>query len=241
MREIARLPYQDRADAGRQLALLLDDIEVMENVVVLAVPNGGVAVATEVAKALHSPVDVLCVRRLSLPFAPEFAIGAIANGVRVLNESAIREFRISAHAVDRVVAREFRRLRRMEARYRGASLPPDLSDRIAIIVDDGVATGSTVRAAVSAAARLGARRIVVAVPVAASPVCDVLSREGIDLICPARPRRFVGIGRFYRSFPELSEADALQLLTVGSGTAAGPFDAEPDATPEDAVPVVSAG
>src|SRR5712691_5510170 len=165
--------FRNRTDAGRQLAARLGRYEDRADVLVLALPRGGVPVAYEVAKELKAPLDVFLVRKLGVPGYEELAMGAIASGgVRVLNEDVIDYLRIPDEVIDAVAAREQRELERRERAYRDDRPPPDVKDRIVILIDDGLATGSTMRAAAASLRLLKPRRIVVAVPVSSPETCD---------------------------------------------------------------------
>src|SRR5690242_14518154 len=193
--------YRDRADAGRELARKLVNYRERADVVVFALPRGGVPVAYEVAKELRAPLDVFVVRKLGTPGQPELAMGAIASGgVRVLNQDVIRALGIPEHLIDAVAQREREELSRRESQYRGSRPPLDASGKIAILVDDGLATGSTMRAAAAALRLMDAAKIVVAVPVAALLSCETLRAEVDELICAATPEPFWAVGQWYRDF-----------------------------------------
>lgn len=204
-----RLPYPDRREAGRILAVRLERYREQPQVVVLGLPRGGVPVAYEVAHGLHATMDVFIVRKLGHPAHEEYAIGAIASGgVRVMNP----EVELDPQAVERVAAREAAELRRRERLYRGDRPALALEGHVAIVVDDGLATGSTMRAAVAAIRQQHPARLVVAVPVGAAPTCAALRREVDELVCPAMPEPFRAVGLWYRDFPQTSDGEVYELL-----------------------------
>ncbi len=184
-----------------------------DDVLVLALPRGGVPVAFEVAHALRAPLDVFIVRKLGVPGQDELAMGAIATGgVRVLNEDVVGALGLSAKVIDAVAAREEKELERRERIYRGARTPPEVRERTIILVDDGLATGSTMRAAVAALRKQGPARIVVAVPVAAPETCEEFKSEVDETVCAATPRMFNGVGRWYEDFSQTSDGEVHELL-----------------------------
>lgn len=206
--------FKDRKDAGQFLAKRLTNYRDRDDVVVLALPRGGVPVAYEVAKALNAPWDIFLVRKLGVPGFEEYAMGAIASGgIRVLNEALVSQLDIPSKLVDEVTAREFTELERQERLYRGARNPLDLTGQTVIIVDDGMATGSTMRAAVRALRKKGPKKIVIAVPVGEREVCNSFKHE-VDtvVICPLRPEPFNAVGVFYRNFAQTTDAEVQQLL-----------------------------
>jgi predicted phosphoribosyltransferase len=205
--------YRDRIDAGKQLAARLSDYVNRDDVLVLALPRGGVPVAHEVAKALHAPLDIFLVRKLGVPGHEELAMGAISTGgVRVINADVVDYLRIPARVVDAVVDTELRELARRERLYRGARKEPDVSGKTAILVDDGLATGSTMRAAVEALRQQHPARIVVAVPVSAPETCDEY-RMGVDeIICAQTPELFMGVGKWYRNFSQTTDEEVREIL-----------------------------
>jgi len=205
--------YQDRSEAGRLLATKLTAYAHRQDVLVLALPRGGVPVAYEVAKALHVPLDVFVVRKLGVPGHEELAMGAIATGdVRVLNEEVVQILHIPGNVIDAVAAREWRELERREQLYRGGRPPPDVRDRIVILVDDGLATGATMRAAVAALRQQHPARIVVAVPVAAPSTCEELSAGVDEIICAQTPSPFFGVGYWYLDFSQTTDEEVYDLL-----------------------------
>jgi len=205
--------YRDRIDAGKQLAARLSHYANRDYVLVLALPRGGVPVAYEVAKALHAPLDIFLVRKLGVPGHEELAMGAISTGgVRVINADVVDYLRIPARAVDAVVDTELRELERRERLYRGSRAEPDVSGKTLILVDDGLATGSTMRAAVEALRQQNPARIVVAVPVSAPETCDEY-RMGVDeIICAQTPEPFMGVGMWYRDFSQTTDEEVREIL-----------------------------
>jgi putative phosphoribosyl transferase len=205
--------FRDRREAGRFLSGKLMAYTDRPDVLVLALPRGGVPVAFEVARALHAPLDVFLVRKLGVPGHDELAMGAIASGgVRVLNEDVVRGLRISSDVVDRVFAREKQELERRERSYRGARPAPDVSGRTAILIDDGLATGSTMRAAIVALRQQGPARIVVAVPVGAPETCAEFQSEADEAICALTPDPFYAVGVWYRDFSQTTDQEVHELL-----------------------------
>jgi len=205
--------FADRRDAGQVLAGLLTKYANRDDVLVLALPRGGVPVAFEVAHALRAPLDVFIVRKLGVPGHDELAMGAIATGgVRVLNEDVVGALSLSTKVIDAVAAREEKELERRERIYRGARTPPEVRERTVILVDDGLATGSTMRAAVAALRKQRPARIVVAVPVAAPETCEEFKTEVDETVCAATPRMFNGVGRWYEDFSQTSDDEVHELL-----------------------------
>jgi len=205
--------YSNRSEAGKFLAALLTSYADRDDVLVLALPRGGVPVAFEVAKELRAPLDIFLVRKLGLPGHEELAIGAIATGgVRVLNDDVVDYLGISDDVIDSIAAKELRELERRERAYRGDRREPNVRGKTVVLVDDGLATGSTMRAAASALRQQAPARIVVAVPVSAPQTCDEY-RMGVDeIICAATPKRFYGVGRWYRDFSQTSDDEVRELL-----------------------------
>jgi predicted phosphoribosyltransferase len=207
--------FRDRRDAGAVLADALDEYVGRPDVLVLGLVRGGVPVAAEVARRLDAPLDALVVRKLGVPWAPEVAFGAMGSGgVRVLNDEIAT--RLPADAVTSVLRREATELGRRERRYRADRPPLNLDGRVALLVDDGLATGASARAAVAVARRLGARRVVVAVPVGASQAVDQLRKVADEVVCPVQPREFDAVSRWYDDFGQVSDAEAVALLKGGS-------------------------
>lgn len=208
------MQFANRISAGRALAKELKDYANRSDVVVLALARGGVPVGYEVAHALNAPLDAFLVRKLGVPGHEELAMGAIATGnVRVLNEALINSLGIPGEWVDKVAAREQRELERRENLYRGVSAPLNVSGRTVILVDDGLATGSTMRAAVTALKQLGPAKIVVAAPVAAIETCVSFNTEVDETcVCVMSPEPFDGVGRWYRDFSQTTDEEVCFLL-----------------------------
>jgi predicted phosphoribosyltransferase len=218
--------FLDRRDAGRQLAAKLSGYAGDPSVLVLGLPRGGVPVAYEVARALHAPLGVFVVRKLGLPGHRELAMGAIASGgVRVLNPDVSDGLRISPAEVESVAARELLELERQERTYRpagsNAAPLPELAGRTVLVVDDGLATGSTMRAAVQALRQSGPKRIVVAVPVAAPETARSLRQEA-DVVCLSTPREFQAVSTWYEDFSQTTDEEVRQLLEAASHAACSP-------------------
>ncbi len=213
--------FRDRSDAGRRLAAALTAYAGRSDVVVLGLPRGGIPVAYEVARRLGAPLDVFVVRKLGVPGQEELAMGAIATGgVRVVNDDVVRALGIPAGVIDRVAEREARELERRQRSYRGDLPAPEVAGKAAILVDDGLATGSTMRAAVAALRQLGPDRVVVAVPVAAESTCADFRREVDEMVCLATPEPFLAVGRFYEDFSQTSDEEVSSLLAQARATAA---------------------
>jgi putative phosphoribosyl transferase len=205
--------YRDRSEAGRVLATKLAHYAGRQDVLVLALPRGGVPVAFEVAKALHAPLDVFLARKLGVPGHEELAMGAIATGgIRVINEEVVRMLRIPDAVIDAVSEREQQELQRRERLYRDDLPPPNVQGRTVILIDDGLATGSTMRAAVMALREQHPARIVVAVPVAAPSTCSELQAEVDEIICAYTPEPFYGVGFWYQDFSQISDKEVHDLL-----------------------------
>lgn len=205
--------YRDRRDAGETLADGLDQLAGRSDVVVLGLVRGGVPVAAAVADRLGVPLDALVVRKLGVPAAPEVAFGAVGpGGVRVLNEPLAD--RLSDAQIETVVRRELTELERRERTYRAGRPPLRLDGCVAVIVDDGLATGATARAAVAVARRLGAQRVVVAVPVAAPEAYRMLADEADAVVCPTLPVDFGAVSRYYVDFHEVPDREVTAALTA---------------------------
>lgn len=218
--------FKDRREAGRQLAKLLDMYGGRNDVVVLALPRGGVPVGFEVASALGAPLDVFVVRKLGVPWQPELAMGAIASGgVRVLDQNILRSARVTTADIDRVTAEESAELARREAAFRGDRPRVELAGKVVVLVDDGLATGSTMRAAVAALRRERPSRIVVAVPVGAPETCDSMRSVADDVICAMMPARFDAVGYWYEDFSQTSD-DEVRGLLIQTPVSASPPNAE---------------
>jgi len=210
---MTQLPFIDRTDAGRRLAAALDAHRGDRDVLVLALPRGGVEVAYEVAVALDAPLDVFIVRKLGVPGHEELAMGAIASGgVTVTNPMVVRSLGITRAVIEDAIEREGEELRRREEAYRGQRRAPRVTDRTVVLVDDGVATGATIRAAMAALRQMQPRKLVVAVPVAPRDTSRILREESDEFICLARPEPFGAVGRWYQSFPQLTDAQVNRLL-----------------------------
>ena len=206
-------PFRDRNEAGRLLATKLAAYANRPDVVVLALPRGGVPVAYEVAVALGAPLDVFLVRKLGVPGYEELAMGAVATGgVRVLNDQVVDRLRVPSYVIDAVAAREQQELTQRERLYRGGRPPPSVRGRTVILVDDGLATGATMHAAVKALRQQQPARIVVAVPTAATETCDELKAEADEVICAITPDPFHAVGRWYEDFSQTTDEEVRDLL-----------------------------
>jgi predicted phosphoribosyltransferase len=209
--------FQDRRDAGRRLGERLGGYAGRADLLVLGLPRGGVPVAFEVAKSLPAPLDVFVVRKLGVPGHEELAMGAIASGgVRVINEDVISATGIGDEQLELVAARETATLEEQERDYRGQRPPLDPRGRVGILVDDGLATGATMRAAVEALRDRGAGGIVVAVPTAPVETCAALSREVDDVVCAFTPDPFMAVGLWYRDFAPVSDDEVRDLLAAAA-------------------------
>jgi predicted phosphoribosyltransferase len=206
-------PFRDRIEAGELLADSLQTYRDRDDVIVLALPRGGVPVAAEIARRLHVPFDVFVVRKLGVPGHEELAMGAIASGgVRLVNDEVVVPLGIPPNVIDSVARSEQIELARREELYRGTREPIGLTGKTVILVDDGLATGSTMRAAVMAVRRQQPARIVVAVPVGARETCAGLAREADDVVCLRTPDPFVAVGLWYRDFTPTSDSEVRALL-----------------------------
>jgi predicted phosphoribosyltransferase len=205
--------FLDRADAGRQLAARLAAYAGRPDVFVLGLPRGGVVVAGEVARALGVPLDVIVVRKLGVPGQEELAMGAIASGgIRVLNRDVVQPLHITTGEIDAVADRELDELMRRERSYRDARPPPDIQGRTILLVDDGIATGATVYAAIAALRQHQPARIVVAVPVAAPSTCRDLLSVAEDVICVVTPESFYAVGAWYDDFAPTTDEEVCAVL-----------------------------
>ncbi len=207
--------YRDRLEAGRILATKLTAYADRKDVVVLALPRGGVPVAFEVAKALQAPLDVFVVRKLGVPGHEELAMGAIATGgMYVVNEHVVHMLAIPDSVIEEVAEREQKELERREQLYRDDLPPPDVRDRTIILVDDGLATGSTMRAAIAVLRKQHPAHIIVAVPVAAPVVRDEFKAEVDEIVCASTPEPFFGVGYWYEDFSQTSDEEVHDLLAL---------------------------
>ncbi|CAN5799630.1 phosphoribosyltransferase [soil metagenome] len=208
------MAFKNRSDAGKKLAdILTQSAKYGADALVLGLPRGGVPVAFEVAKVLKAPLDVFIVRKLGMPGHEELAMGAIASGgVRVLNPHVIRSHGIAEADIERVVQREGRELERREQLYRGDRLFPDVEARTVILVDDGLATGASMRTAVAALKQRHPGEIIVAVPTAAPETCAEFQAEVDEVICAETPQPFYGVGMWYDSFPQTTDEEVHELL-----------------------------
>lgn len=207
------MQFRDRADAGRQLAKRLTHYAGRSDVIILGLPRGGVPVAHEVAKALDAPLDVFLVRKLGVPGQEELALGAIASGgVRVMNERVMEMVRATPAMIERIAANEQIELDRRERDYRGRRPGLDLREKTVILVDDGLATGSTMHAAVSAVRRLSPTRVVVAVPVGSPQTCAEFETEADEVVCVLEPEPFYAVGQWYQDFSQTTDQEVRDLL-----------------------------
>lgn len=214
--------FRDRIDAGRVLARKLEEYKGRHDLLVLGLPRGGVPVAFEVAHELGAPLDVFVVRKLGMPGHEEFAIGAIASGgVRIINEEAVRTFGVSNAEIEAVTAEERLELERREQRYRDGRPEPDIAGKTIILVDDGLATGSTMRAAVEALREERPARLVVAVPTAAPETCEELAALVDDIVCAITPEPFYAVGLWYDDFGQTTDEEVHDLLAIAAGEAHG--------------------
>jgi putative phosphoribosyl transferase len=205
--------YQNRTDAGRRLAAQLREYADRPDVIVLALPRGGVPVAYEVARALHVPLDVFIVRKLGLPSHPELAMGAIASGgIRVIDQAALRRFGVTDEQLAAVAAAEERELERRERQYRDGLPLPDVTGKTVILIDDGLATGATMAAAAAALKAQGPAKLVVAVPVSAPETCDAFREIVDEVVCGATPEPFYAVGLWYEDFSQTSDDEVHDLL-----------------------------
>ncbi len=205
--------FCDRREAGRILAQRLIHYKNRSDVFVLALPRGGVPVAYEVAKYLEAPLDVFVVRKLGVPWQPELAMGAIASGrVEILNDNVVSAYNIPPNVIRAVVEQETQELQRRLVHYRGDRALPQLAGQTVLLVDDGLATGSTMRAAVASLRQLRPRAVVVAVPVAAISTCQELKPLVDDIVCLRTPSDFTAVGLWYRDFSQTTDAEVREFL-----------------------------
>lgn len=215
---MAELPFEDRRQAGRRLAEALAGHGGHDDPLILGLPRGGLPVAAEVARGIGAPLDLILVRKLGVPGHEELAMGAIASGGgRVLNDNVVRRLGISPAVIDEVAQREWRELTRRERSYRGEREWPRIRGRCVIIVDDGIATGATMLAAVDAVRDAGAGEVVVAVPVAPPDTVDRLRRAADDVVCVATPEPFMGVGQWYREFAQTTDQEVIEILEAARG------------------------
>jgi putative phosphoribosyl transferase len=211
------LPFRDRAEAGRRLATDLDHYRGRPDLLVLGLPRGGVPVAAEVARALGAPLDVFVVRKLGVPGREELAMGAIASGgIRVIDPEIVYALGISEPEIALVAQREEQELARREELYRGNRAPPEIAGKAVILVDDGLATGSSMRAAASAVRAMRPARVVVAVPTAPAETCQALRREVDEVVCSVMPEPFQAVGLWYEDFSETSDDEIRRLLSASA-------------------------
>lgn len=211
--------FDDRADAGKELAKRLSKYANRPDAIVLALPRGGVPVAYEVAQTLHLPLDVFLVRKLGVPGHEELAFGAVASGgMRVINRAVVRSADVSDAEIEETVKTEQRELERREQTYRDERPPPQIEGRIVILVDDGLATGASMRAAVLALREQKPAKIVIAVPTAARETCDAFLDEVDEVICAVTPEPFYAVGLWYRDFSQTSDDEVRDLLSRAAQT-----------------------
>jgi putative phosphoribosyl transferase len=209
---MVQLPFADRLEAGRLLADQVSFHKVPGDAVILALPRGGVPVGFAIAERLHLPLDVVVARKLGVPWQPELAMGAIAGPVRVLDERLIQELGIDNEGIDLIVSREQAEIKRREGLYRGGQPPLELRGRTVILVDDGLAMGSTMAAAARYVLTLSPAAVVVAVPTGSRQACERLTREADDVVCLAAPEPFFAVGRRYSDFHQVSDTQVRNLL-----------------------------
>jgi len=207
-----QLPFEDRTQAGRLLAQEMKAYAGRDDVLVLALPRGGVPVAFEIVQAIGAPLDLMIVRKLGTPGQQELAMGAIAAGVQLLNRDIVDGMGISDATIEAVAKRERKELERRQRAYRGDRPAPEFKSRCVILVDDGLATGATMRTAIKALRERAPARIVVAVPVAPPSTVELLRAEADEVVCLAAPEPFWAIGQWYREFPQVSDEEVKDLL-----------------------------
>lgn len=206
------LPFRDRTEAGRLLAVELAGRDLGDDPIVLALPRGGLPVAVEVAQELNAPLDIIIVRKLGVPWQPELAMGALAETTRILDHALIDQFRIPDSDIETVVARETAEMRRREQLYRGDRSIPSLTNRTVILVDDGLATGSTMLAALTYVRASHPKKVVIAVPVASAQACLRFKSIADDCVCVATPEPFIAVGECYTNFDQVSDVVVRQIL-----------------------------
>lgn len=213
--------FADRNAAGKALAKEFSDCAERDDVLVLALPRGGVPVAFEIARYLHAPLDVMLVRKLGTPGQQELAMGAIASGnIIVMNDSVVLQLGINQHLIDREIEQQRQELQRRERVYRGDRTPCSVAGKTIILVDDGIATGATVRAAVKAIKQQTPARLIVAVPTAAADTLKIIAREVDQIVCLATPEPYYAVGNWYRDFDQTSDAEVCALLNRAAGAPA---------------------
>jgi predicted phosphoribosyltransferase len=211
------MTFHDRTDAGRRLAAKLQRLAGRDDVIVLALPRGGVPVGFEVARALGAPLDVFLVRKLGVPGREELAMGAIASGgVRVVNEEVVRMLGLGEDELDAAAADELAEMRRREEAYRDGRPAPDVTGKTVVLVDDGLATGSTMRAAVQAVRKLGPKRVIVAVPVGAGDTCRAFRDVADEVVCLHAPEHFYAVGNWYEEFTQTTDDEVRELLATST-------------------------
>ena len=209
--------FRDRRDAGRKLAQKLSAYANRSDVVVLALPRGGVPVAYEVALVLNAPLDIFTVRKLGLPGHEELAMGAIATGgARVLNQDIVRTFNIPQGVVEAVAKRELKELERRERVFRGDRVMREIHDKTVILIDDGLATGASMQAAIMGLRAKGPARIVAAVPTAAPETCEAFKQKVDEMVCATTPEPFYGVSRWYEDFSQTTDEEVQTLLEEAS-------------------------
>ena len=208
------MTFRDRSEAGQVLAGYLTSYANRPDVLVLALPRGGVPVGLQVARALKAPLDVFLVRKLGVPGHEELAMGAIASGgVRVLNQDVVGALNIPPDVIDRAAEAEQQELERREREYRDGRPPPDVRGKTVILVDDGLATGSSMRAAAQALRQLGPQAVVIAVPTAPPDTCEEFRSAGEEIVCAITPEPFYGVGMWYQDFSQTSDQEVHEALT----------------------------
>jgi len=214
---MVKLPFRDRSEAGRLLGAELAARKPEKNAIVLALPRGGLPVGVEVAAALKAPLDVVVVRKVGVPWQPELAMGAIAGSTiggstQVLDQQLIRDLRIKEAEVNAVIARETKEVERREKLYRGGRPPLNVQGRTVVLVDDGLATGSTMLAAVRHVKGLRPKKVIVAVPVGSSEACGRFKKEADECVCLAIPELFFAVGEWYTDFNQVSDFEVQEIL-----------------------------
>lgn len=203
--------FKNRIDAGRQLAEALDALSIKEGIVI-GLPRGGVVVAAEIARRLRLPLDVIIPRKIGAPFNPELAIGALVENVVLLNDDLIREFNIDASYVKEAIEKEKKEAARRLELFRKGKPPQNLRNQTILVVDDGIATGATMRASLKYLKEKKAKRLIIAVPVGPMDMIEELKKEGYEVICLYSPRTFFAVGQFYEDFPQTEDNEVIQLL-----------------------------